>query len=155
MIGMPRGKDAIQVEDSGTQLTITAMLADGARLGRRDDVVFKRTIILQGEVTCYRIAVKVVDACNGKKFPEVVRSAKLDREFDGMSISVKEGILRAVVSVTPAAMKRWKKSRVGDTRYALAQFLFGMDRMCAATICVSYWTPVGTTQVPAWVLKER
>lgn len=33
--------------------------------------------------------------------------------------------------------------------YALAQFALGQDCVCAVTICVSYWTPEGATQVPA------
>lgn len=166
MVPMLRGKDAFWVEDFGTHLTVTAKLADGAQSGRRDRWVFRRQTTLRGdrEAARYRVAVKVLQGFDDEDFPTMARSAKLNGELDGFTISVEDGTLRAEVPITPDFTKHWTRARQGDTAYTLVHFTLpkywrlgsvGPDGTTSVEICVSRWTPEGAIQVPAWVVNER
>jgi len=166
MVPMLRGKDALSIEDFGTHLTITAKLADGAQLGRRDQWVFKRqtTLRRKQDGVHYRIAVSIRDAFDEQEFPAMARSAKLNGELDGFEISVEDGILRVVVPIVPELTRHWTKARQGGTSYKVVHFTLptywrlgsvGPDGRTPVEICVSRWTPQGAKQLPAWVVNER
>jgi hypothetical protein len=163
---MLRGKDAMWVEDSETHLTITAKLADGAQLGRQDRCVFKRTTIIRRPAGVrFRVAIMVVDSFLNKNFPKMAQSAKLNGELEGLTISVEDGTLRAVVPVTTDVTEHWTRARQGDTAYKVVHFFLPNDPRLGSVgefecdssveICVSHWTPEGATEAPAWILDER
>lgn len=162
---MLRGKDVLWVEDNGDYLTVNANLAEGAQLGRRDRFVFKRqtTFRRKSEGLHFRVAVKVLEAFGEQDFPATARSAKLSGELEGFDITVRDGIVRAVVPVASDVTRHWKKARQGDTAYRVVNFTLpnyrrlgsDSDGQTLVEISVSRWTPIGATQLPAWVLKTR
>jgi hypothetical protein len=161
---MPRRTEALHVEDCGDHLTVTAELADGAQLGRRDMFVFKRQTSLRRKQdgTHYRIAVSVRDIFDSPDLLSVIRSARLNGVLDGFGISVEDGILRAVVPIIPEATKHWTRARQGDTAYRVVHFTLPKYRRLGSDsdsmtpvveICVSRWVPKAAAELPAWVLR--
>ncbi len=163
MVPMLTGKDALFIEDCGDYLTITAKLADGAQLGRRDMFIFKRqtTLRRKQDGAHYRVAVSVRDIFDSSDLLSAIRSAKLNGPLDGFDISLEDGVLRVMVPIIPEATKHWTGARQGDTAYRIVHFtipkyrLLGSDTdsMTPVEICVRRWVPKGAKELPAWVTR--